>query len=148
MKSLFTFLLGAALAIGGLYLYHKFGPKESKTSYVLDLNITDGKRVPLKEGVTVEAFENQLQKVDPDGANGTSVNIKPSADSPDEVQGPLAGGAFKPPNSPIGPERSVHNTQKVAVATIEELQEVLAQLGSGSAQTPPAVSPPTPTPTP
>lgn len=132
MRNLVTFLLGAVVAVGGIYLFHKFGPQESKTPYVLDLNISNGQRVQLKDPNGVEAFENQLQKIDPNGANGTDVNIKPYADKPEEVEGPLAGGAFKPPNSPIGPEGSVHNTQRISATNMADLQSVLDLLASTS----------------
>lgn len=148
MKSLLTFVFGIVVAIGGIYLYQQFGPKEAKTPYLLELEISNGMRVPLKEGVTVDQFKNQLIKVDSEGKNGTNVNIKPEVDSKAEIEGPLENNEFKAPNRLEGPERSVHNTQRIAAANMEDLQSVLALLGSSSAQTPPAVSAPTPTPTP
>ena len=44
MKTVSMFLLGAIVGVGAIYLFHKFAPLESKTPYVLDLNIADGKR--------------------------------------------------------------------------------------------------------
>jgi len=155
MKTVLIFLLGAIVAFGGIYLYHKFGLEASKTPYVLNLDITDGKRVPLKDGVTVEAFENQLRKVDPNGANGTLVNIKPDANKPDEVEGPLADNSFKPPNKPIGPDGSMHNTQRVSAPSTDDVKSVLDMLGSNStaaamrsAGTSARTEPTTPTPAP
>lgn len=155
MKTVLIFLLGAVVGIGGVYLQHKFGMQGSKTPYVLDLDISDGKRVPLKDGVTVDAFEDQLRKVDPNGANGTLVDIKPNADKPDEVEGPLADNSFRPPNKPIGPDGSMHNTQRVYAATTDDVKSVLDMLGSsskaaatGSVGTAAPAEPTTPTPAP
>ena len=155
MKTVLIFLLGAIVAVGGIYLYHKFGPQGSNTPYCLSLDITNGKRVPLKDGVTVEAFENQLCKIDANGANGTDVNIKPDANKPDEVEGPTSSGCtFPPAPKLIGPDGSMHNTQKVYTRSADDMTSVLQMLGSNSTATATgsagtaAPTEPTPTPTP
>jgi hypothetical protein len=151
MKTVLIFLLGVIVAVGGIYLRHKFGTQESKTAYVLDLNVSNGQRVLLKDGVTVDQFENQLIKVDPNDADGTDVNIKPERDNPAEVQGPSADNKFPPANKPTGPDGSMHVTQKVAAHNMDDLQSVLSLLsstGSTAAGKATSTSAPTVTPSP
>jgi hypothetical protein len=159
MKTVLIFLLGAVVGLGGIYLYHKFGPQVSKTPYCLSLDITNGQRVPLKQGITVEAFENQLCKVDPNGVNGTDVNIKADQNNPDEVEGPAPSPVgtctFTPTPKPIGPAGSMHSTQKVYTRSADDMTSVLQLLGSnstattrGSAGTAAGTEPTTPTPAP
>ena len=103
----------------------------------------------------VQAFENQLCKVDPNAADGTDVNIKPDPNKPDGVEGPTPSpspvGAclFPALDKPTGPDGSMHVTQKVAAHNMEDLQSVLSLLsstGSTAAGTAPPTSAPTATP--
>lgn len=149
MKSLVTFVIGAALAVAGVYLFHRYG-QPTKTPYVLDLEILNGQRVLLKDGSPkgIQTFEEYLNQIDPNGVNGTSVDIKPSADSKAEVEGPLAGGEFRTPNVLIGPERSVHNTQRIATSKMDDVQGVLAYFSTGAGDAPTPSPTPSPTATP
>lgn len=144
MKTVITFLVGAVIGFAGIYLYHKLEAPESKTKFALDLNVSNGQRVPLKPPTTVADFEKLLQDIDPNGDNGTIVNIKPESDQPAEVEGPLAGGIFKAPNRLMGPRGSIHNTQKINFSTLDQVQRVLNVLEINAANTVPSATAPTP----
>ncbi|MEP7015881.1 MAG: hypothetical protein ABI925_10610 [Verrucomicrobiota bacterium] len=148
MKNVLTFLIGALIGVGAIYLYHKFDTNDAKTTFCLELNIKDGQRVELKDPGQIKDFEKALETVDPGGANGTMVDIKPAKDSPDEEEGPLTGGAFKAPNRLIGPAASVHNTQKIYFNTHEQLDSIMAFFASTSVTTRSSPANPTPTPSP
>lgn len=150
MKTVITFLLGAVVAAGGTYLYHKFELQKSKTLYVLKLNIKDGQRVELKDpsDAGVEAFKKLLKKIDPNGANGSMVNIRSKDDNASEVEGPTQNDMFAAPASPVGPDGSIRSTQRVATNSLDDVKEVLDSLASSSAGPVPPVETPSPTATP
>ncbi len=135
MKTVITFLLGAAVAVGGTYLYNTFGPKKPQTSYVLKLNIVNGQRVRLKDLNQLGAFEDLLKDIDSKGTNGTKVNIRPRDDDASEIEGPTQNDTFDQAQTVIGPKRSVHSTQSVRSNDPQKLKAVLDFFEAGSAVT-------------
>lgn len=132
----------AVVAVAGFTVYLARAPRTTL------IDISNGERVELT--CNIEKFESILSSIDPkgsisNGGNGTEVNIRflDPAGKPAEVAGPPS--PFKAVNPPIGPNGSMHVTQKVAYGALTDLKAVLGCLGDSKST---ATEPQTPTPTP
>jgi hypothetical protein len=84
-----------------------------------------GVRVPITNG-TYEKFETVLNTIDPNGANGSCVNIlfQTTAGDWQSVNGP----PFAKPPQAVQPDGSMHVTQTLLLGSLDQLNDVLSLL--------------------
>ncbi|MEP7015882.1 MAG: hypothetical protein ABI925_10615 [Verrucomicrobiota bacterium] len=160
MKTAFTFLLGAIIGVGGLYLYNKFEARDTDAAFVVQIG--KGQRVKVN---SVEDFEKLLNTIAPSGPKGTFVNLLPVFGQ-GEVQGPiknLSTNSYEfqpvPTNAQVGPaiDGCIHNTQQIFMSSKDDFQKVVGSFDFSRTEKAPAatetapatstISTPTPIPT-
>src|SRR4051812_14276444 len=97
--------------------------EKMETTEPFSLDVAKGQRLKLKavsgeKGDPVSEFEKLLLSIPPDDRKGTFVNLR--REDGKEEEGPTADNKFVPASPPIGPDGSMHNTQKIRVQSQAE----------------------------
>ena len=135
MKSLLATVVAMAATTAGMTNCEQQSIRSD--DYVLE--IPRGHRIKLKlDGKTQEAavkeFEGILKDIDPNGTtggNGTSVNLRFRTDEGSKIVediGPKNNGFDLLTGTPVGPDGSMHNTQRVVAKSAKDIQRVIEML--------------------
>jgi len=124
MKTSLTILWIAFVGAVTAFTIHEVQQSRAQTPGKVDL-APPGVRVPVTNGA-YEKFETVLNNIDPNGKNGTCVNIlyQTSDNQWQSVNGPPFN------NGPQGaqPDGSMHVTQSIFLTSLDQLNDVLSLL--------------------